>query len=47
MAVNCAREASRKGVKRFIHMSTAQVYNSDKVGVVDGCGLLEDDRVFH
>ena len=31
MAVNCAREASRTGVKRFIHMSTAQVYNSDKV----------------
>ena len=31
VAVNCAREASRTGVKRFIHMSTAQVYNSDKV----------------
>ena len=31
VAVNCAREACRTGVKRFIHMSTAQVYNSDKV----------------
>ena len=33
VAVNCAREAARSGVKRFIHVSTAQVYNSDKVHV--------------
>ena len=33
VAVNCAREAVRSGVKRFIHVSTAQVYNSDKVHV--------------
>ena len=30
-AVNCAREACRTGVKRFVHLSTAQVYNCDKV----------------
>lgn len=36
VAVNCAREASRTGVKRFIHMSTAQVYNSDKVAMWGG-----------
>ena len=33
VAVNCAREAARSGVKRFIHVSTSQVYNSDKVHV--------------
>ena len=31
MAVNCGREACKTGVKRFIHMSTAQVYDCDKV----------------
>ena len=31
VAENCAREASRTGVRRFLHMSTGQVYNSDKV----------------
>ena len=31
VAVNCGREACRTGVKRFVHMSTAQVYDCDKV----------------
>ena len=35
VAVNCAREASRTGVKRLVQVSTAQVYNSDKV-----CGII-------
>lgn len=39
VAVNCAREASRTGVKRFIHMSTAQVYNSDKIVSHEGSKL--------
>ncbi|XP_003388585.1 PREDICTED: uncharacterized protein LOC100639369 [Amphimedon queenslandica] len=30
VSVNCAREAAATGVKRFIEVSTAQVYNSDK-----------------
>jgi nucleoside-diphosphate-sugar epimerase len=33
VAVNCAHQASLTGVRRLIHMSTAQVYNSDKVCV--------------
>ena len=33
VAVNCARQAVKTGVKRFIHVSTAQVYNCDKVRV--------------
>ena len=35
VAVNCAREACRTGVKRLVQVSTAQVYNSDKV-----CGII-------
>ena len=31
VVVNCAREACKTGVKRFVHMSTAQVYDCDKV----------------
>ena len=31
VAMNCAQQAAKTGVKRFIHVSTAQVYNSDKV----------------
>ena len=31
VATNCAQQAAKTGVKRFIHVSTAQVYNSDKV----------------
>ena len=33
VAVNCGREACRTGVKRFIQVSTAQVYDCDKVRV--------------
>lgn len=38
VATNCAQQAAKTGVKRFIHVSTAQVYNSDKVGVDMLCG---------
>lgn len=34
VAVNCAQQAAKCGVKRFIHVSTAQVYNSDKVAML-------------
>lgn len=30
VALSCAREAAKTGVKKFIHLSTAQVYNCDK-----------------
>lgn len=30
VAINCAKEAAKTGVKRFIEVSTAQVYNCDK-----------------
>ena len=33
VAMNCAKQAAKTGVKRFIHVSTAQVYNSDKVNM--------------
>ena len=33
VAMNCAQQAAQTGVKRFIHVSTAQVYNSDKVNL--------------
>ena len=33
VAMNCAQQAAKTGVKRFIHISTAQVYNSDKVNI--------------
>lgn len=39
VAVNCAREAARTGVKRFLHVSTAQVYNSDKIISHEGSKL--------
>ena len=32
VAVNCARLAAKDNVKKFIHFSTAQVYDSHKVG---------------
>ncbi len=32
VAVNCAKEAAKTKVKRFVHFSTAQVYDCDKVG---------------
>ena len=32
LTVNCAKEAQRRGFKRFIEVSTAQVYASEKVG---------------
>ncbi len=31
MAVNCARQAGQDKVKRFVHFSTAQVYDCNKV----------------
>lgn len=31
VTLNCAREAAKTGVKRFIEVSTAQVYDCDKV----------------
>ncbi len=31
VSVNCAREAAKTGVTRFIEVSTAQVYDCDKV----------------
>ena len=31
VAVNCARIAAKSGVKKFVHVSTAQVYNCSKV----------------
>lgn len=31
VAENCAKEAAKTGAKRFIHISTAQVYDCDKV----------------
>ena len=42
MTVNCAKEAVASGVKRFIQMSCARVYDCDKVGVVtaDGVGVM-------
>lgn len=36
ITINCANEAVKTGVKRFINVSTAQVYNSDKV--IHMCG---------
>ena len=33
--MNCAEQAAKTGVRRFIDVSTAQVYSSDKVN--DGC----------
>ena len=30
VAINCAQQAAKTGVKRFVHVSTAQIYNSDK-----------------
>lgn len=39
VTVNCAQEAAKCGVKRFVDVSTAQVYNSDKV-VLD-VGVLQ------
>ena len=40
VALNCARQAAKMGVKRFIHLSTAQVYNSDKVMCAIGCCMV-------
>ena len=31
VAVNCARQAAKDKVKKFIHFSTAQVYDCSKV----------------
>jgi nucleoside-diphosphate-sugar epimerase len=39
VAVNCGREACRTGVKRFVHMSTAQVYDCDKIVSHEGSRL--------
>ena len=50
VAVNCGREACRTGVKRFVHMSTAQVYDCDKVregGACIGCQLSSSQIVSH
>ena len=51
VAVNCGREACRTGVKRFVHMSTAQVYDCDKVreegGVCIGYQLSPFQIVSH
>ena len=33
VAVNCGQEAAKTGVKRFVEVSTAQVYDCDKVSV--------------
>ena len=33
VAVNCARQAAKSGVQRFLHFSTAQAYDCDKVSV--------------
>lgn len=38
VALNSAQQAAKMGVKRFIHLSTAQVYNSDKVIVLLSVG---------
>ena len=34
VAVNCAQQAAKSGVKRLVYVSTAQVYDCDKVGTV-------------
>jgi nucleoside-diphosphate-sugar epimerase len=39
VAVNCGREACRTGVKRFVHMSTAQVYDCNKIVSHEGSRL--------
>ena len=31
VTVNCAQEAAKSGVKRFVEVSTAQIYDCDKV----------------
>ena len=31
VAVNCARQAAKDNVKKFVHFSTAQVYDCSKV----------------
>lgn len=42
VSVNCAKEAAKTGVRRFVEVSTAQVYNSDKVGgIVLADGALD------
>ena len=46
VAVNCGREACRTGVKRFVHMSTAQVYDCDKVREEGGCVLNTNSHHF-
>lgn len=34
MTVNCAEQAAKTGVRRFVDVSTAQVYSSDKVSCI-------------
>ncbi len=31
LSMNCAREAARQGVRKYIEISTAQMYSTDKV----------------
>ena len=33
VSLNCANQAAKQGIKRFIEVSTAQVYSGDKVSV--------------
>ena len=39
IAVNCARQAAKMGARRFVHFSTAQVYDCDKVVIATNCQL--------
>lgn len=32
VGINCAKEAAKRNIKRYIELSTGQVYSYDKVG---------------
>jgi hypothetical protein len=34
VSLNCARQAAKSGIKRFIEVSTGQVYSGDKVQTI-------------
>ena len=43
VAVNCAKQAAKTEVDRFIHLSTAQVYDCDKVKTLKWHTAFQND----
>ncbi|KAI8503068.1 hypothetical protein Bbelb_188890 [Branchiostoma belcheri] len=39
LSVNCAKEASRRGARRYIELSTAHIYAPDKVASTEECKI--------